>query len=74
MSQRWRRNGPGSQKLVDDSGKLLGVVGRLDYCGYWYAYMGDNEDPEGTRFDFMWEAKRYVEVKVAKLARDEAEE
>lgn len=63
---KWTRNGPGSQRLLDEDGTVLATAGLMEYNRFWHVWMGDQEFPNGTRFWTLREAKIYAEDEVRK--------
>lgn len=63
---KWQR-GESSHVVRNDAGEIILRVLKLDYCGFWYVYVGiDQDEADGTRFNLLWEAKAYAERQVAK--------
>ncbi len=69
---RWRRRksssltGSPAYEVVNLAGRVVLHVHRKDYCGFWYVYVGEGQDePDGIRFNYLWEAKAYAERQVA---------
>lgn len=56
----WKRDGYGSQRLVDEKGHVYATVARMENCGWWYVYEEGEDYPMGRRFPLMCEAKEFI--------------
>lgn len=69
MTVKWRRETTryGTHYCVYIDGEKVICVGKVQHCGYWYCWYGvEQEDADGTRFNFLWEAKQYAERQLEK--------
>ncbi len=68
MTIRWRRKCKHYSThwaINNADGVEVIAVRKIENCGYWYVYIGiDQDDSDGTRFEFLWEAKLYAEEQV----------
>jgi hypothetical protein len=63
IESRWA--GGSAYVVRDADGEVVLHVHRKLYCGFWYVYVGvDQDEPDGTRFDTLWEAKLYAAEQV----------
>ena len=59
----------GSHYAIKNSdGKEVVHIEKRDNCGHWYVFVGvDQDEADGDRFDFLWEAKLYGEEQFQRL-------